>query len=151
MRLECSVTVRFPIHFVPKFMWPAPKKCGFNSEMHVSEGVSISHRIAQVGFPGGSVSRIRAPQMRFLRWVQVGLKNIAKTDEFLFCFASMVYNAPREGLCRAFALITWIRRFRNPRAVVFFAWWVVFSNLCIAKASVFFVKHRYYSIAAQCV
>ena len=86
----------------------------------MSGGVSISHRIAQVGFPGGSVSRIRAPQMRFLRWVQVGLKNIAKTDEFLFCFASMFYNAPREGLCRAFALTTWIRRFRNPRAVFLF-------------------------------
>ena len=57
----------------------------------MSEGVSISHRIAQVGFSGGSVSRIRAAQMRFLRWVQVGLKNIAKTDEFLFCLASMFY------------------------------------------------------------
>ena len=116
----------------------------------MSHSVSISHAIAQVGFSGGSVSRIRAAQMRFLRWVQVGLKNIAKTDEFLFCFASMFYNAPWEGLCRAFALTTWIRRFRNPRAG-FFPWWVVFSNLCIAKTSVFFVKHMYYSIAAQCV
>ena len=116
----------------------------------MSEGVSISHRIAQVGFPGGSVSRIRAPQMRFLRWVQVGLKNIAKTDEFLFCFASMFYNAPREGLCRAFAPITWIRRFRNPRAV-FFPLVGRFFKFMHRKSQCFFVKHVYYSIAAQCV
>ena len=139
MRLECSVTVRFPIHLVSKFMCPPPKKkSGFNSEMHVSEGVSISHRIAQVGFPGGSVSRIRAPQMRFLRWVQVRLKNIAKTDEFLFCFASMFYNAPWEGLCRAFALTTWIRRFRNPRAAFLFGG--SFFQIYASQKPVFFCE-----------
>ena len=56
-----------------------------------------------------------------------------------FCFVSMFYNAPGnapwEGLCRAFAPISWIRRFRNPRARFFLGG--SFFNLCIAKASVF--------------
>ena len=104
----------------------------------------------KLGFPVGRFPEFVHPKCVFLRWVQVRLKNIAKTDEFLFCFASMFYNAPWEGLCRAFALTTWIRRFRNPRAV-FFLWWVVFFKFMHRKSQCFFVKHMYYSIAAQFV
>ena len=136
MRLECSVTVRFPIHLVSKFMSPPKKNVDSIPRCMCPKVFQFRIRSRKLGFPVGRFPEFVHPKCVFLRWVQVRLKILQKPMNFYFVLRACFTMRRGRGCAER---LRQLRGFDDSetRVPFFFVWWVVFSNLCIAKASVF--------------
>ena len=85
MRLECSATVRFPIHLVSKFMSPPPKKKVDSIPRCMCPKV-FQFRIGsrKLGFPVGRFPEFVHPKCVFCVGFKLGWKILQKPMNFYF-------------------------------------------------------------------